>query len=68
MKQLAGQLRVWIRETNIKMEVISLDKDEIIKKLDELIASLVNDYDRMSVSGQEAYAEICELMEQLIGG
>jgi hypothetical protein len=52
----------------IKVEVISLDKDAVIKKLDELIARLVLDYDRMSTSGQETYNEICRCMEQLIGG
>lgn len=45
-----------------------MGKDEIIKELDELIAKLVLDYDRMSESGQETYAKICELMEQLVGG
>lgn len=45
-----------------------MDKDQVIKELDELIAKLVLDYDRMSESGQETYAKICELMEQLMGG
>lgn len=50
------------------MEVISLDKDKVIKRLDELITNLGFDYDRMSTSGQETYEEICECMQQLIGG
>lgn len=45
-----------------------MDKEELVKKLDELIAGLIYDYDRFSESGKQTYREICNVMEQLMGG
>lgn len=45
-----------------------MTEDQIIQKLSELIGDLGFDYGRMSQSGQQAYDEICSLINKLIGG
>lgn len=39
--------------------------DELIEKLSELIEDLGFDYDRMSISGQQAYTDICSIVAKL---
>lgn len=45
-----------------------MDEDKLLKQLAEYIENLGLDYDRMSMSGQATYDEICSIMNQLLGG
>lgn len=45
-----------------------MNQYQMIERIYKLIQDLGFDYDRMSQSGQQAYDEICELFNKMIGG
>lgn len=45
-----------------------MNEDELLNRLSHLVADMACDYDRLSVSGQATYEEICSIVNQLLGG
>lgn len=45
-----------------------MDKDELIKRLAELVDDLGFDYDRLSQSGQQTFCEILVIISEITGG
>lgn len=46
----------------------TMDKDELIKRLAELVDDLGFDYDRLSQSGQQTFCEILVIISEITGG
>lgn len=45
-----------------------MDEDKLLQELAQYVENLGMDYDRMSLSGQATYDEICSIVNRLLGG